>query len=254
MKCATLLTLLLVLTCAHAIWLPTATARQEQPEASPLEEAEAEEWETSEILQSVPVSVLIELRALRQDVVTKGCPVNLCFALQGDKHITDDEYRQQKNFVDLVVAITTTDDRGNFCAVQYGRSNKAISALSKKKIKFLNKMQRSRRVGGSGSNIAGALAYAGFQVRTRARNPRKIILFGDGFSNIGAEPTEVAATIREEGTEICAIAVGDYDLDKLADITTSRNRVLGIRDYYDLGEIIVATVYDVCSYFDGLGE
>lgn len=210
-----------------------------------------EAWEDNPLIADLPAAFFRDLRSLRQEVKTRKCPVNLCFAIQGDNFVNEEDFIAQKNFIELVVAITTTDAPGNFCAVQYGRTTSPISKLIGKKIKFLNKVQRANQVGGYETNIASALAYAQFQLRPRLDDPRKIILFGDGLDTVGEDPINVAKDLRKEGTELCAVQVGDIENSRaLRQITGSRNRVLKIRQYLDVGEIIIAIVHDICSYFD----
>lgn len=210
------------------------------------------DWETLPFIEYVPAPILKDLRAARQNVVKNGCPVNLCFALQGDTFITDRQFQRQKEFIELIVAITTTDDRGNFCAAQYGRSTTAISPLTKKRFEFLDALDATSKLGngirGSQTNIAAALAYTGFQVRTRVADPKKVILFGDGVETIGGQPRRVARKIESEGTEICAVAVGSSkSISDLEDIVGDPTRVFRINDYFDLAEIVVATVNQVCN-------
>lgn len=193
--------------------------------------------------------LLRELRALAQNVRDKGCDVNLCFALQGDDFVTDYEFETQKNFVDLMVAILTTDQPANFCAVQYGRTTKAISPLTKNKNRFLRKLDRATRVGGLDTNIAAALGYTGFQLRARTEDAKKLIILGDGLETIGFRPRRIAKRIRSEGTRICAVAVGGFDTEALEDITGDPNLVLKIDEFFELAEIVVGLVSDVCGFF-----
>lgn len=198
---------------------------------------------------STDPNLLRDLRALAQNVRDRGCDVNLCFALQGDDYITDFEFESQKNFVDLIIAILTTDQPGNFCAVQYGRTTRAISRLTRNKNQFLNRLDRATRVGGFDTNIAAALGYTGFQLRARTEDARKLIILGDGLETIGFRPRRIARRIRSEGTRICAVAVGGFDTEALEDITGDPNLVLKIDEFFELAEIVVGLVNDVCGFF-----
>lgn len=204
-----------------------------------------EDWETNPLITDP--EALKRLRALRQNVVDNGCEVNLCFALQGDDFITDVEFDAQKNFVDLIVAILTTDEPGNYCAVQYGRTTGPISNLTSDKIEFLNRVASTNRVGGLETNIAAALGYTGFQLRPRVEDSNKIILLGDGLETIGFAPRKIAEIIREEGTGICAVAVGGFSTEALEDITGDPNLIFEIDEFFDLGEVVVGFVNDICD-------
>lgn len=191
---------------------------------------------------------LQELRALRQNVVDNGCDINLCFAIDGSGSVTPAQFQKQKDFVDLIVNILTTDEPGNFCAVQYGTSLKAISPLTKKRNRFLKKLQRSKQVGGL-SNVAGGLGYTGFQLRPRVEDANKVIILGDGFDSIGFRPKVVATQILEDDVDICAVAVGISDVEGLNAITGDPGRVVRLKDFFDLGEIVVDVVNDACGYY-----
>lgn len=210
---------------------------------------QAGKWESSPVLAGVSADFLRDLRALRQNVRTRGCPVNLCFAIQGTNFITANEWDRQKDFIELILAITATDEPGNYCAVQYGRSTLPISPLTQQRVPFVNAVQSSVQVGGNSVNVGSPLAYAGFQLRTRWDYPRKIVLMGEGINDIGPEPFRVARRIRREGTDICAVVVGQSnDIEALETITDDSNRVFKIAQYFDLSEVIVSIVNDVCHY------
>lgn len=213
--------------------------------------ATVESWEMNAIVQediATNVTRLTELRALRQNVRDRGCDINLCFAIDGSGSVTPAQFQKQKDFVDLIINILTTDEPGNFCAVQYGTSLRSISPLTRRKNRFVRKLDRSRQVGGL-SNIAGALGYTGFQLRPRKEDANKLIVLGDGFNSIGFEPRKVARQVLEEGISICAVAVGESDVEGLNAITGDPGRVVRLNDFFDLGEIVVDVVNDACGFY-----
>lgn len=205
-------------------------------------------WENNPYVTTDP-ELLKELRGLRQKVVDRGCDINLCFAIDGSGSVTPAQFQKQKDFVDLIVNIITTDEPGNYCAVQYGTSLRAISPLTKKKGKFIRKLHKSKQVGGL-SNIAGALGYTGFQLRPRTEDANKLVILGDGFDSIGFRPRKISTRILSEGIDICAIAVGPSDVQGLNAITGDPGRVLRLASFFELSEIIVDIVNDACGYFD----
>lgn len=207
-------------------------------------------WEQNPLLRNTDPETLRKLRALSQNVRDNGCDVNLCFALQGDDFITDAEFEDQKNFVDLMVAILTTDRGGNYCAVQYGRTTKAISRLTKHKEHFLNTLYHTQRVGGEHTNIASALGYAGFQLRPRDGDANKLILLSDGLDSVGFAPRYIANRVRKDGIDISAVAVGGSSYYGLLDIVGGdANRVVTIDGFFELGEIVAGLVSNVCGYY-----
>lgn len=212
----------------------------------------ADEFEDHPFVMSQPENLvqrtLLLARAARQKVVDKGCEVNLCFGIDGSNSTNPIEFKKQVDFVDLMVNILTTDEGGNFCAVQYSTFNSAISSLTSKKKSFIRKLHRAVQNGGL-SNIGGALGYLHFQLRPRVEDANKIVLLGDGFDSQGADPVLVANRIHLEGTtDICAVEVGNADSELLAKITGDENRVVHLDNFFELGEIIVGLVNDICGY------
>lgn len=191
--------------------------------------------------------LLRRLRALAQDVQDNGCSVNLCFALQGDGFITEQEFSDQRNFVELLVAILTTDQPGGLCAVQYGETTFPISPLTDDRINFIRRLRNVSQVGGIESDISGALAYGGFQLRAQEGDANKLILFGDGFETVNAAPEFIAQSVRRDGTDICAVAVGLFSVAELTKITGDPNRVLGIGEFFNMAEIVDTLVRQVCN-------
>lgn len=210
-----------------------------------------EEWEQNPLVERITdPEILKQLRALRQRVRDTGCDVNMCFALQGDDFISDEEFEDQKNFADLLIAILTTDSPGNYCAVQYGLTTKPISPLIGDKLEFLKRLRKAKRVGGFDTNIAAALGYTGFQLRPRAEDANKIIVLGDGLESVGFAPIGIADRIREEGTNICAVAIGGYSTDSLLKIVGGdENKIAEIDYFFQLAEVINGLVFDVCGYY-----
>lgn len=210
-----------------------------------------EEWEHNPLVERITdPEILKQLRGLRQRVRDTGCDVNMCFAFQGDDFISDEEFEDQKNFADLLIAILTTDMPGNYCAVQYGLTTKAISPLIGDKLKFLESLRKAKRVGGFDTNIAAALGYTGFQLRPRTEDANKIIILGDGLESVGFAPIEIAKRIRKQGTNICAVAIGGYSTDSLLKIVgEDENKIVEIDYFFELAEVINGLVFDVCGYY-----
>lgn len=207
-------------------------------------------WESNPLLKTTNPETLRKLRAVAQNVNDLGCDINMCFALQGDGFLTDEDFENQKNFVDLMIAILTTDKPGNFAGVQYGRTTRSISPLVGEKEKFLAKLHETTRVGGLHTNIASALGYCGFQLRPRDEDANKVIVLGDGLDSVGFRPKFVAKRVRKDKIEISAVAVGkDVSYTGLIEIVGGDpNKVVTIDGFFELGEIVVGLISNVCGY------
>lgn len=211
--------------------------------------SEPEAWESNPLLnRTTDPNLLAQLRGLRQKVKDTGCDINLCFAMQGDDFISDGEFEDQANFIDLIVAILT-DAPGNYCAVQFGSTSKRISGLTGNKNEFLRRVRKAKRVGGFDTNVAAALGYTGFQLRPRVEDANKVIVLGDGLESLGFKPVRIANRIRKLGIDISAVAIGGYSISSLLEIVGGdENKIVEIDEFFELAEVIYGLVFDVCGY------
>lgn len=73
---------------------------------------------------------------------------------------------------------------------------------------------------------------------------------GDGLQCIRFSPKHIAKTIREDCTDIFAIAVGGFSVAALKNIVDGDlNKIVTIDGFFDLDEVIAGLVNDVCGYF-----
>lgn len=186
------------------------------------------------------------LADLRREVVENGCDTNICFALDGSDAVTGKEYQTQKDFVELIVAITATDKRANLCAVQYHSKTQTISRLTGNRETFLWHLQNSRRSGGE-LDIVNGVRFPINQLRWRHGDAKKIVLLGKGISDIGPLPKKMAKQFRKGGGDICAVTVGPSDIAGLVDITGEPGRIVTLDAFFELSEIVVTVVHDLCG-------
>lgn len=203
-------------------------------------------WLSNPLVQRRSRVEIERLRNLRRDVFENGCVVNLCFLLEGSNAVTEEEYTDMKNFVDLIVAITTTDDPGNYCAAQFGNSFTRISRLTQQREVFLDAVQASKKSGGRANLVAG-LRFGLKQLARQDVNANKIIFFSKQQPrNIRRLPFGLNQFFKRGGA-VCAVAMENKHYDVLAKYTGDINRVVPLDGFFDLSEIVVAIVADVCS-------
>lgn len=209
-----------------------------------------EPWEKNPLVnRSTNPLVLRELRKLRQNVRDTGCDLNLGFILQGDDFIDDQDWEDQKNFVDLMVAILTTDSPGNYVAAQYGRTSRVIQRFTGNKRRFLRKVRRAKRVGGLETNIVAGLGYAGFPMIARTEDANALIVLGDGLESIGFRPIRVAKQLVKRGVDVLAVAVGGYSLTALTEMVGGNSdKVFEIDGFFELAEVVYGLVFDICGF------
>lgn len=143
-----------------------------------------------------------------------GCDPNVCFALDGSGSLGPDNYEIQRQFVLLLAAIIGANPRASFAAVQYGLVNVPISNLDRNAPRFIQKLLSSQYQGAPTTFVGAGLAACISQLLRRRGEPAKLVIFGDGGANIGAEtgplsPPSLADFFRRRSpaNRICAVAV-----------------------------------------------
>lgn len=201
------------------------------------------------LLESEPEEMMEKLYLMREEVIDRGCDTNLCFVLQGGDAVTDQDYLDQQNFVDIVIAIIATDDPANLGAVQYNNRFTPISNLTGNVNNYLERLYSSYRRPG-GTNIQAGIRYCARVLRPQKGDANKIVLLGNGFATIGRNHIRAARRFFDERGTVCAVAVGQTNMRQLAALTQSRDRIVNIDGYFELAEIIVDVVRDVCGYYE----
>lgn len=203
-------------------------------------------WRRNPLLRSRPPGEIKRMERLRRDVLNKGCDINLCFALDGSSAVNDDDYLYQKNFVDLIVAITTTDEPGNYCGVQFHNFFTSIAPLTQNLIAFLDAIQASKQAGGR-ANLEPALRYALKQLRRQTEDANMIIFFSKSRPLLRRRIHPSVTRFLRRGGAIGAVAMEDGFYDELARVTGDLGRVVPLDGFFDLSEIVVAVVSDACN-------
>lgn len=206
-----------------------------------------ENWEKNPLMLKAPGSIP-RIRLLRQEILDNGCDTNICFVLEASALINEQEWDDQKNFVDLIVAITTTDKGGNYCASIYDKGFERISPLTKDKINFLDLVQRETRPyeGSYSPNILPGLGYSIKQLRRQRKDANTIIFFSKAKPAITKAPYFFQQFV-ERGNAISAVTFNTANAPDLAKLTGDINRIVPIDGFFEVSETIVAVVADVCS-------
>lgn len=211
-------------------------------------EPTVENWETNPLVTDTSV-----LKNLRMDVQEFGCEINLCFVLDGSQQITPDQYQDQKNFADLIVAITTTDEPANYCAVQYNDFYTPISPRTGDQLKFLEKLHRSTQVPQAASrvNVDRGFRYVVNQLLDRGEVANKVVFFSKGGRKFGPGPKQISSYFQRNDGGICGVVVGNDNTKFLEKIAPGA--VVNFDGFFDLSEIVVAVVSDLCKMPCGQG-
>lgn len=217
--------------------------------------ATAQQWYKNPIINKIrpPLSIdfLLRLSRLSRDVRNNGCDIKVCFALQGDDFITDQEFEYQKSFVDLIVSIISSDRNAQFCAIQFGNTTHPISPLTSRKFRFRRKLRSQMRIGGLDTDIADSLGFVGFQLATPDEAIRKLIIIGDDFGKLRLKPRRIARRLREKGVGISAVTFDGSDNVALKSIVgDDLNNILETEDFFELNQLIVGLVIDLCGFRD----
>ena len=188
---------------------------------------------------------------LRQRVrAAGGCNANVCFAIDGSGSMPPAEFQAEKNFVLDLISIIAVDKPVEVSAVQYATANTAISPLTVDIEGFNLNVQKTKQMKGK-SFLVGGVNYCFAQLFRRRSEAIKIIMLGDGESNIGGDAVKRANLFRAIGGDLSVVAAGfpnDKQLLKLAG--GDPFKVFDVASFFDtlaLQIIIEELVLDVCG-------
>lgn len=139
-----------------------------------------------------------------------GCNVNVCFAIDGSGSISRQAFTNEKDFVLDVVSVIV-DNPVELGAVQYASSVSTITDLTPDDAKFNELIQfRTPQLGGL-SFVVGGINACFSQLSRRRGEALKLVLLGDGRSNIGSSAVRRANQFRRFGGEVCTVGAGFKD-------------------------------------------
>lgn len=178
-------------------------------------------------------------------IIFKGaCNPNVCFALDGSGSVSNDDYRRQKEFVELATVLVGVSKDAHFSSVQYSRTLSEISPLTSDQDSFLIRVQASKKKGGV-TFIPAGLAYCVKQLLPRNEDANKIVLMGDGRNNFGSG--SLTGPLRRYKGEVCAVGVGRFNKRNLIKIAGDPSRVLQSDDYFSLAFLMDDLVSGICK-------
>lgn len=205
-----------------------------------------EAWENNALARQAHRNDMKMLKWVRNEVKQKGCNLNLCFVLDGTNAVTPSEFQYQKNFVDLVVAITATDRPATFCAYQYGQKAKQISSLARNRVAFLNRVKRAKKVYGK-PHLEPALRRAIQQVFKKTFDANKVLIFSKNkpIQVPGLQPM-INRFFRRRGG-FCSVSLKNSNIPNLTRLLKDRNLVFPQDGFFEVSEIITGVVQMVCG-------
>ena len=139
-----------------------------------------------------------------------GCNANVCFAIDGSASINATEFTNQKNFVLDLVSVLSVDDGAEVAACQYSSAVSPIQRLTVNIARFNLAVNGARQVPGA-SFVVGGVNYCFSQLWRRRGEANKIVLLGDGRSNIGSSAVARADLFRRVGGSVAAVGAGFED-------------------------------------------
>lgn len=194
----------------------------------------------------------------------RACRLHMCFLIEASRKVNRTDLQNQKDFADLIVAITTTDltEPAKLCGATYARGVypivKSSSGFRVNRLKFLRELRnvqkpfpRSERQGTP--NVEKALKYAlgllKIQKQKNRQKAGKIILFtkSKNFALPRWPVRKQLRVLRKNGGGVCAVALKKNVVRPLERVTKDAGRVTDINGFFDIAEIVVATIADVCD-------
>lgn len=221
----------------------TVTERQQEDVAEDV----VVNWKKNELLVDETPKNMEMLDNLRADVLNQGCGINLCFVMDGSDAVGQPEFLFQKNFIDLLMAITTTDNPGTYCAVQYHNRFSEISPLTNDRELLLERVHDAvKRTGGG--NITPGLRYAINQLVKRKGAANKIVLFSRKKPFISKFLPPVLLRFFNIDGVVCSVAMKPENrLSLIHNVTGDPNLVFPRHSYFEISEVIFELVHELCG-------
>lgn len=191
--------------------------------------------------------------ALQDKIIENGgCNLNICFGLDGSNLISNRDYEFQREFVQLVAATITIDERIKLSAYQYGLRLQRISKFTANANQFLLSLESAERQDAQDrSFLAPAIFQCQRDFRDNPEDANKIVLIGDGRTNYGRRSQAVRIAEQflppNNNGAICAVYVRRPASRFLERITQNRDRVLDVEDYFFFADILDEVVSNVCD-------
>lgn len=222
---------------------------------------ETELLEANPIVSTMSGPQKTRVRNLRNRIKKRGCRLKICFLLEGSRFIGEEDFTNQKNFADLLLAITTTDTVGTpqepgLSGATYARGvRKIIPRLTTDRDLFLRHLdsaklprRRLRRVAHAGAALRYALNLFNRPDKAKAA---KILLFGKSpdlrmhVRNFNVR--KAMETFRSRSGTICGVSLDKSTTPELQSIVGDESHVVSLDGFFDIAEIIVATVATLCE-------
>lgn len=202
---------------------------------------------SNEIYQDMPKVQQAQIQALRDDVEEFGCEINVCFVLDGTLEISKKLFEDQKNFADLIVAITGTDDPVNYCAVHYNDFFTRISWRTQNRNVFLQRLHRAKQLKPQTGkvNVGRGFRFVVNQLLDRGLVANKVVLFSKGGRSLGRQALSISNYFRANKGGLCGVVVGKGDQKQLKAV--AKGNVVNFNGFFELSEIIVSLVGGLCE-------
>ncbi|XP_059172384.1 collagen alpha-5(VI) chain-like [Physella acuta] len=183
-----------------------------------------------------------QIKIITASVAPKYAPVaDILFVIDSSGSIGDVNYAKVLNFI---VVLTEYFNIGLtavlFSAMLFSDSTQMLFTLDTQTHASIKQTVLAAPYLSGGTNTAVALREAGQALTIGARNTKKIVIvITDGQSNVPAETSTAAVTLRNSGVRVIAIGVGSANQEELKVIASAPDDVYYV-DTFD----VLQTIYD----------
>lgn len=204
------------------------------------------------LLSRLNPSQIATLHTLRSQLREQKCNLRICFLLDGSNQVDPAALLEQKNFVDVLLAITTPDISmtASFCSYIYAtQSHPMVSPLSNDRKSFLRVLNVTQ------PPLERGIANAGLVLRDGLDTVRYSHFKGPGHGNIilfaKRKPVFRApgyyrrmTCFKNDGGNIWGIAMSGRARVKLEHVA---DRIFTTADFFDVAEVIVGRLVQTCN-------
>lgn len=205
-------------------------------------------------------TILLEqqkLRLQRKINATGGCKANICFAIDISASVTEEEVRNEGNFILDIVSVLNVSDV-EYAATRFTNSSYEISSLTDDRSSFISSVTittlvdvaSGKRVGGL-SNAGEGLNYCFTQLKGRRNENNHVVFLGDSVRKVEDTARRNAQLFNEAGGRLSVVASGISDNKVLLDIVGGNkdlvHAVVNFLDVLSLESIIEDVVAEICN-------
>lgn len=175
---------------------------------------------------------------MKRKMSVEKCRANLCFAIDGSKKMSGQEFKAAKLFVMDVVTSLYMGSMLDVAAVQYGSTKEVIQSLTDDKPLVVYEVNEMKRVKGD-PGMVSAMNYCMDKMVDQKADVNHFVLVGSGLSKSEEDAVMVADDFRKKKIGVSVAAPGKGNRKMILDLAGGDARqVFDLRSEDDATKLV----------------